>query len=177
VPSGERVDTMKLIDAAFHIVEPVDLWTSRLGSKDCRKETSSREVPHRRKSLASDKVPDNASPPYPGSLGRPAIRRARPISNCKGGTAPITTKTELGQTSARKGNTGSELGLVEDASPTRGRTGRRLSGERFGGLGFIAVLILVYWLWEPHSFGTLTNLRITSSGQAITGVQSKRQPM
>jgi hypothetical protein len=49
VPSGERVDTMKLIDAAFHIVEPVDLWTSRLGSKDCRKETSSREVPHRRK--------------------------------------------------------------------------------------------------------------------------------
>jgi uncharacterized protein len=33
VHTAEQVDTMKVIDADCHIVEPVDLWTSRLGSK------------------------------------------------------------------------------------------------------------------------------------------------
>jgi ribose transport system permease protein len=60
---------------------------------------------------------------------------------------------------------------IESESPrTTPRIRRGLGLDRFSGLWVLAVLILVYCLWEPNTFRTAVNFRITASGQSITGI-------
>jgi ribose transport system permease protein len=53
------------------------------------------------------------------------------------------------------------------------RTPRRridLGWDRFSGLWVIALFLVVFCLWEPTTFRTLSNLRVVAESQAITGV-------
>jgi ribose transport system permease protein len=59
------------------------------------------------------------------------------------------------------------------AGPTRSvaRLLRRDLGlDRFSGLYVIAVMVMVFSLWEPATFGTLANAKVILSSQAITGI-------
>lgn len=62
-----------------------------------------------------------------------------------------------------------------DSSPARSR-GRAWNSrlayttQRFSGLGLIAALSVVFWIWEPQTFGTAVNVRVLLSSQAITGI-------
>src|SRR5579863_7126705 len=47
---------------------------------------------------------------------------------------------------------------------------RDLGLDRFSGLYVIVAMVVVFSLWEPASFGTLTNAKIILSSQAITGI-------
>jgi ribose transport system permease protein len=47
---------------------------------------------------------------------------------------------------------------------------RDLGLDRFSGLYVILAMVVVFSLWEPTSFGTLTNAKIILSSQAITGI-------
>jgi ribose transport system permease protein len=42
--------------------------------------------------------------------------------------------------------------------------------DRFSGMYVIAVMVIVFCLWEPSTFATVTNLRVTAASQAITGI-------
>lgn len=47
---------------------------------------------------------------------------------------------------------------------------RDLGLDRFSGLYVIVVMVVVFSLWEPTTFGTLDNAKVILSSQAITGI-------
>lgn len=47
---------------------------------------------------------------------------------------------------------------------------RDLGMDRFTGVYVIVILVVVFSLWEPQTFGTWSNARILVSSQAITGI-------
>ena len=85
-------------------------------------------------------------------------------------TGPFTDTATAGPAS---GNTPEPRGNQAEPPPRRRVAGllrRDLAVDRLSGLYVIAIMLVVFSLWEPTTFGTLSNAKVILASEAITGI-------
>ncbi len=87
-------------------------------------------------------------------------------------TGPFTDTATAGP--AASGNTPEPRGSqAEPPAPRRRVAGllrRDLAVDRLSGLYVIAIMLVVFSIWEPTTFGTLSNAKVILASEAITGI-------
>jgi ribose transport system permease protein len=87
-------------------------------------------------------------------------------------TGPFTDTATAGP--AASGNTPEPRGNQAEPPPPRRRVAgllrRDLAVDRLSGLYVIAIMLVVFSLWEPTTFGTLSNAKVILASEAITGI-------